>query len=68
MPYSAAACVIAPILAAPSSIEYSLCTCRWTKESDGTTRVYEEHPTSRVALAASGPGDLTLESNLTPAR
>src|SRR5690606_1943037 len=34
MPYSAAACVMAPIFAAPSSIEYSLWTCRCTKESE----------------------------------
>ncbi|WP_455132990.1 hypothetical protein [Microbacterium aurum] len=40
IPYSAAAFVIAPIFAAPSSIEYSLCTCRCTKESDATDRVY----------------------------
>ena len=25
-----------PAVAAPSSIEYSLCTCRWTKESAAT--------------------------------
>src|SRR3954447_1734999 len=35
MPAAAAAAVTSGSLAAPSSIEYSVCTCRCTKESDG---------------------------------
>src|SRR5947209_12691166 len=35
MPCSAAALVTSGSLAAPSSIEYSVCTCRCTNESDG---------------------------------
>src|SRR5215218_695589 len=35
MPAAAAAAVTSGSLAAPSSIEYSVCTCRWTNESDG---------------------------------
>src|SRR3954470_23887041 len=35
MPCSAAALVTSGSLAAPSSIEYSVCTCRCAKESDG---------------------------------
>src|SRR3954469_4903020 len=34
MPCAAAAFVTSGSLAAPSSMEYSVCTCRWTKESD----------------------------------
>src|SRR5919205_2409492 len=34
MPCSAAAFVTSGSFAAPSSIEYSVCTCRWTKESE----------------------------------
>ena len=52
-PASAAACVIAPIFAAPSSIEYSLCTCRCTKESDATRRVYGGPPTPRLRAMAT---------------
>src|SRR5215218_2529892 len=33
MPWAAAAAVTSPSLAAPSSIEYSVCTCRCTKFS-----------------------------------
>src|SRR5215217_1797643 len=33
MPWAAAAAVTSPSLAAPSSIEYSVCTCRCTKDS-----------------------------------
>src|SRR6476469_4567176 len=35
MPAAAAAAVTSGSFAAPSSIEYSVCTCRWTNESDG---------------------------------
>src|SRR4051794_41817829 len=35
MPCAAAALVTSGSLAAPSSIEYSVCTCRCTNESDG---------------------------------
>src|SRR3954471_17041211 len=35
MPAAAAAAVTSGSLAAPSSIEYSVCTCRCTNESDG---------------------------------
>src|SRR4051812_22821932 len=35
MPCSAAALVTSGSLAAPSSIEYSVCTCRCAKESEG---------------------------------
>src|SRR3954451_8944031 len=35
MPCSAAALVTSGSFAAPSSIEYSVCTCRCAKESDG---------------------------------
>src|SRR5438270_3860805 len=35
MRWSAAALVTACSFAAPSSIEYSVCTCRFAKESDG---------------------------------
>src|SRR3954465_13720834 len=38
MPCSAAALVTSGSLAAPSSIEYSVCTCRCAKESDPAVR------------------------------
>src|SRR6201747_1113212 len=38
MPSSAAALVTSPSLAAPSSIEYSVCTCRCTKFSAADDR------------------------------
>src|SRR3954447_6891198 len=34
MPSSAVRANISPSRAAPSSMEYSVCTCRWTNESD----------------------------------
>ncbi len=34
IPSRAASANSRPTLAAPSSIEYSVCTCRWTNESD----------------------------------
>src|SRR3954469_17049244 len=58
MPAAAAAAVTSGSLAAPSSIEYSVCTCRCTKESDGGVLTGGGAPQwSRLPVAGEAAGD-----------
>src|SRR4051812_50217098 len=62
MPAAAAAAVTSGSFAAPSSIEYSVCTCRWANESDGLltggrTPQWSCVPGGRELHRATGGGD-----------
>src|SRR3954466_955445 len=58
MPAAAAAAVTSGSLAAPSSIEYSVCTCRCTKESDGVVLTGGGAPQwSRLPATGEAAGD-----------
>src|SRR3712207_9391764 len=60
MPWAAAAAVTSGSLAAPSSIEYSVWTCRWAKESlltDGRAPRWSCVPGRQGLRRATGGGD-----------